>query len=56
MKSNSTINLAITECTIVKALNPVIDIKGVCHLNTVYQYASFRFQLLKRLANIPSKE
>jgi len=30
--------------------------KWVYHLNIVYHYASFCFQLFERLANIPSKE
>jgi len=43
MKGISTIKPAITEnteCTIVKAHAPVIDTKWVCHLNTVYHFAS----------------
>jgi len=58
MKSISTINPAITENTertIVKARAPVIDIKWVCRLNTVYHYASFRFQLFECLATIQAK-
>ena len=59
MKSISTTNPAITEnteCMIVKTHTPVIDLKWVCSLNTVYHYASFHFQLFERLATIPSKE
>ena len=50
MKSISTINPAInenTECTVVKVLTLVIK-EWVCHLNTVYHYASFRFQLFEQ--------
>ena len=45
MKSISTMKPAITEnteCTIVKAHTPV---KWMCHLNTVYHYTLFYFQL-----------
>ena len=59
MTSISTIKPAITEnteCTIVKAHAPVVDLNVVCHLNTVYHYASFRFHLFERLATIQSKE
>jgi len=44
MKSIITTNPDITEnteCMIVKVHAPVIDVKWVCHLNTVYHYASF---------------
>ena len=59
MKSISTINPAITENTdgtIVKAHAPVIDIKWVRRLNTVYHYTLFCFQVFERLAAIPNKE
>ena len=59
MKSITTTNLAITEnteCTIVKVHVPVIDIKWVRRLNTVYYYASFHYQLFESLATIPNKE
>ena len=59
MKSISTINSAIPENTdgmIVKAHTPVIDIKWVSRLTTVYHYALFCFQIFERLATIPSKE
>ena len=60
MKSISTINPIImenTECTVVKERAPVIGIRvGVSPQHTVYHYASFRFQLFERLANILSKE
>ena len=47
-ESISTINWVITkntECSFVKMCTPVIDLRWLCCLITVYHYASFRFQL-----------
>ena len=58
MKSISTTNPAITEnteCTIIKARTPVIDIKvGVLPLTQCV--ITLYFQLFKRLANIPMQK
>jgi len=61
MKSISTAIPAITEntestVTIAKERTQLLIEKWVCHIDTVYHYTSFRFQLFERLANIPSKE
>ena len=58
MKNILTINPAIaenTECLIVKACAPIIDLKWVCRFNKVYHCALFHLRLFEHLANISSR-